>query len=380
MSRMIDRLLTSNVHKPYGVVKTESTWRKIRDDALKELAGAQVIEISNVSDYLWEGTTQEVWDLEADFPNVAPPFPSFWMEYHTPSKIVSTKGTQDVRNFGLTSVGLLCHAETMDDIMTRGVEDVRASMRKQADAIRAEHLPRINRKLSASGLDPLTATQEDVRAVLGDMDYSLASQYISTTRPGDDLDDDALAERAKTMGIQWGIRMTCFMEVSKGTIVGPVFTFIYAADGTGKMIHDTYGIQPIMDTEMIPQDAWGMKLFTFPALLALSLLHCKNVTLETTDPPAKLSKAFQRRNGRPLVRYHTLNIEPMRRVLKHEGQSEKTGLRKAMHICRGHFKDYSKHGLFGKYKGMYWWESHVRGSADEGAVLKDYNVTTPKQA
>ena len=34
---------------------------------------------------------------------------------------------------------------------------------------------------------------------------------------------------------------------------------------------------------------------------------------------------------------------------------------KALHFVRGHFKDYSVKGLFGKYKKVYWWDSQVRG-------------------
>lgn len=113
-----------------------------------------------------------------------------------------------------------------------------------------------------------------------------------------------------------------------------------------------------------------------PFALCLSLMHCKNVVMEGHDPP-KLSRVLEKKGVKPAVRYHTLAIEPMKQVLRHEGQSEATGLKKALHICRGHFKDYSKHGLFGKYKGMYWWESHARGSADVGVVIKDYAVKQP---
>jgi hypothetical protein len=41
---------------------------------------------------------------------------------------------------------------------------------------------------------------------------------------------------------------------------------------------------------------------------------------------------------------------------------------------RGHFKDYSVKGLFGRYKGVYWWDSQVRGEVNGGVVDKDYRV------
>jgi len=68
----------------------------------------------------------------------------------------------------------------------------------------------------------------------------------------------------------------------------------------------------------------------------------------------------------------------MRTILRKEGQVETQGLEKALHICRGHFKDYRTEGLFGKHKGMYWLSDHVRGHPRQGLVLKDYNVSTPK--
>lgn len=115
--------------------------------------------------------------------------------------------------------------------------------------------------------------------------------------------------------------------------------------------------------------------FLMPFLLAISFMHCKNATVQLVGPPPKLSKKHQRRYGKPLVRYHVLDIEPMKKTLRTEGQVETYGLKHALHICRGHFKDYREGGgLFGKHKGLYWWESHVRGSAEEGVVDKDYCI------
>lgn len=37
-------------------------------------------------------------------------------------------------------------------------------------------------------------------------------------------------------------------------------------------------------------------------------------------------------------------------------------------------KDYRQRGLFGKYHGLYWWDSHLRGASSAGQVIKDYRV------
>ena len=63
----------------------------------------------------------------------------------------------------------------------------------------------------------------------------------------------------------------------------------------------------------------------------------------------------------------------MKKVLKTEGGIDEVGLQRALHICRGHFKDYRDgKGLFGKHKGLYWWDSTVKGNANNGEIKKDY--------
>ena len=66
----------------------------------------------------------------------------------------------------------------------------------------------------------------------------------------------------------------------------------------------------------------------------------------------------------------------MKQILRTEGQSQSTGIKQGLHICRGHFKDYTRgRGLFGRFKGLYWWDSQVRGTAEKGIVVKDYRVS-----
>lgn len=120
--------------------------------------------------------------------------------------------------------------------------------------------------------------------------------------------------------------------------------------------------------------------------LALSFLHCKNVIVTNQEgmyPSRQARREAQRRNDPPLVTYKTLQIEPMKKVLATEGGVAHNGLKKALHICRGHFAEYGdeygKGKLFGKYEGRFWMPAHVRGSADAGVALKDYNVKAPRK-
>lgn len=112
-----------------------------------------------------------------------------------------------------------------------------------------------------------------------------------------------------------------------------------------------------------------------PCLMALSFMHCKNVEVTENVPPA-LPMTKKRRQHPPRTKYYTLNIKPMQRILEEEGHAGTTGLKLALHICRGHFKDFRNgSGLFGKYKGMYWWDSQVRGDTKHGEVVKDYRIS-----
>lgn len=111
-------------------------------------------------------------------------------------------------------------------------------------------------------------------------------------------------------------------------------------------------------------------------LFALSLTHCKNVsTIDAPDVRTRQQRRRDERSGVPAVRFQTLQIDPMKQVLRTEGGSEKNGLKKALHICRGHFAHYSEDKpLFGKYTGTFWRPAHVRGTSEAGTVYKDYKV------
>jgi hypothetical protein len=78
---------------------------------------------------------------------------------------------------------------------------------------------------------------------------------------------------------------------------------------------------------------------------------------------APLAKKFRQKHNREPAKWKTLVIEPLKQILRGEGRSGTLGLAKAMHICRGHFRDYREgRGLFGKYHGEFWQPAHVKGT------------------
>ena len=120
----------------------------------------------------------------------------------------------------------------------------------------------------------------------------------------------------------------------------------------------------------------------YPIMLTLCFMHCKNVTMTPHAPSRNEQRQYRRETGRSLFTYHTLEIDPMKKVLRSEGQIDSLGLKRALHITRGHFAEYgpefNKGKLFGKLAGRYWIPQHVKGSAEFGEVKKDYMVKAPQ--
>lgn len=128
-----------------------------------------------------------------------------------------------------------------------------------------------------------------------------------------------------------------------------------------------------------------MELMLCAPFMAVSFMNCKNVELIDNLPSRGLSRKQARRTGEPLVTYKTIKVHSMRTV-KHptdlnappvqENKGDSSNM--PLTIWRGHFKDFRDgKGLFGKFKEVYWWDQHVRGSIENGATIKDYDVLAP---
>lgn len=187
---------------------------------------------------------------------------------------------------------------------------------------------------------------------------------------------------------RWILDISTFLEWEKSKPFGPVgwHRVGLAEDGTwlrhgdGHLWWEGGMPDPVVPPEV--NQAWTnfIALQVFPALLTISFLHCKNVEIRAVIPPEKLSKRHHKKHGRDLVRYHILDIKPLRRLLDRHRAGLKEDLRRALHICRGHFKTFTPDApLWGRHIGTYWWAPHVRGSKSAGVVLKDYRVSAPSE-
>lgn len=199
----------------------------------------------------------------------------------------------------------------------------------------------------------------------------------------------ALVRSKQVEGIGWELSFAIAGELPSGVAYYPLVEMKVYANEDGSVregIWPTVAALPRGAYEELPADFAIAQFMVRPMLLALSFMHCKNVIV--TDNEGRYAnrqerRAAERRGDPPLVTYKTLQIEPMKKVLATEGDIERNGLAKALHICRGHFAEYGpefgKGKLFGKYEGRFYVPAHVRGNADQGVVHKRYNVKAPKE-
>lgn len=282
---------------------------------------ATVFNVQNVAEYVTSGG-KEQWDLTKDFPNLAPPYNACWFEYRAPRELF--------RN--LRQIGVLMAWENMLHVIDEMVK-------------------------SDNQISNLAAVHKIVN------DYPGAKWYCIAFLIGGD--GDTARGPALCASMAFGVK-------SDGSVVVQ-----HGADGEpGVTMHLPIerGLEGDEDGDWF---ASQVRTVLVPALLAVSLLHCKNVTVKTSEPPRKLVQHHQKA-GRSLVTFHTLDIKPMRTVLEHEGHASTGGLKRALHIVRAHFKTYTVDApLLGKHTGTWFWGSMVRGSVEHGIALKDYKVEPP---
>jgi hypothetical protein len=263
-----------------------------------EIGNAEIIYIQNVADYLFS-LEREYENIVSNIPNIAPPFPYFWMEF----KLANT----------------LYDGEQMRE------NDIAPGAK-----------------------------------------FGFIFESV-------EVEDQS--------GVRWKTKIGMFSKISGD--IQKSFLFNVDIDSDGQGLSYSICLSPDIEIPLAERlsmeseaDAWAWSML-HPALLAIAFLHCKNVNMISHEPK-KISGKRRARNTSK-IRFHTLQIEPMKKILRDEGGAEETGIKHALHICRGHFKDFSKgKGLFGKYQGMYWWDSQVRGRGEYGVTIKDYNVNNPK--
>lgn len=111
------------------------------------------------------------------------------------------------------------------------------------------------------------------------------------------------------------------------------------------------------------------------ALMGLAFMHCRNVEVRAVDADHRVNRDRAKHGRKPFFRHHVVDINPMCRVLEGEGGASSNGLKKALHICRGHFARYTEDKpLFGHTTGLVWRPAHVRGDHKQGVVSSTHRI------
>lgn len=316
MTRLADRIIAEGFRPIAGEREDMEEYRFACAEIRKNLPSVPIFVVDNVSNFIEDEEEEgREWNLEkGTYPNLAPPFDWWWMEYDVSHRDWGKK-------HGVRSVGALARAFDMKD-----KEDF----------------------AEAHDMLPVEAT------------FKQEPRWI----------------------VQWQVVMEYVEEQEKVPITAAVM-LMTLLDEHGDLTEDFAGtVYSIALTHTLEEEmkkkrkgfVFGAVTLMRPMWLALSLMHCRNVEIVEQHPPRHERRRAERNKEKPPVRYSTVNITPMRKVLATEGRSGEVGLRKALHICRGHFKHFDEKPLFGRVRGTFWWGSMVRGDARHGRNIHDYKV------
>ena len=304
----------------------------------------QNFDVTPAAKWFLSENEKEVYDINEDFDHLSPPYPEMWMEFEHPSTIFSReKGTRHIRPH---QNGLLMRTFELDkdfagEFAAMSKSDSSVMMRMVSNITGAKN----NRNLTGDRqeLDKLLSMLSD-----GETIRWLSLWYLFT--------DDVNVTSHFQKPVVPVIMRAGFLNETGKSLPG----FMLAA------------LQPDFADEEAMMAAASLFL---PFAFALQLLHCKNVTTPDVVIPHKVLSRRERR-GVPNVKYKILAVNPLRRETDASPSDNKSSVRNALHFVRGHFKDFSHGGgLFGKYKGLYWWSPRLRGSASSGIVKKEYMVS-----
>jgi hypothetical protein len=293
---------------------------ELAGECQRRIASCVVVEASNIAEYYYSYCEKSQWDCEGDFPACRPPFDWMFVEFQRPAIFRDEGGAVPFDPSFYERWGWII-----------------------------ETLP--------------------------------AGQLKRWT--GDAAIDSQIAPMLDLPGIWAVLRMT-LVYVQMGSIVPAAIVYFTPIDNAGNMLGNHKSLvasAPGDDRERAMAHAAEVGQLAHTAYLAISFMNCKGVIIEPHEPDPVLNRERQRNGRKPFVRYHTINVEPMKRVLRTEGHIESEGLKKALHICRGYFATYTEdRPLFGRsgLHGTFWVPAHVRGSSKEGIVVSDYRVNLPK--
>src|SRR5262249_54386309 len=137
--------------------------------------------------------------------------------------------------------------------------------------------------------------------------------------------------------------------------------------------------QAIDDPLVVDLLEYAMKYFNYTAMAA-NLMACKNVTHVASPIDKRAQRLRSRKNKPPLSDDKRIVIEApptLRRNLS--ASPNHTEIKRRQHDVPAGIRDYTERGLFGKWKGRFFFSAHKRGDASLGTIKKQYTVVDPRE-
>lgn len=278
------------------------------------------VDISEAARWIMEDSPQEIWDYRQDFPSLAPPWPFAWYEWRTPRFVRDGDKITHLPmrpTFGCLVISFPVPKNLRQKTLAADIPFHLCQFSKQATAEQITERRQMTEVALASGLEIGWLCKFSVVAQLGSKPPKWLSEY---------------------------------------------WTYL---DMEGKPI-----------TELSLEAAPIIVGLSIEVCFAISLLHCKNVEVVDIPIAAKVQQSREDK-GYAGILYKTLVVNSLRHQARAEiGEDREPGasVRRALHIVRGHFKDYRDTGLFGKHHDIYWWDMYARGDIGQGEIRKDYVV------
>jgi hypothetical protein len=224
--------------------------------------------------------------------------------------------------------------------------------------------------------------QAEIDSIVGTRHAALI--YTQDFHPYLDHEDLRVANRDLIKFTEDGKTVMCAHLLTQvprdGRIMHVPVATVIAVDGqTGRYIPDTHQCAGYKATMGALREGLSDEVFESvtkidfnPAWMALNLLNCRNVTTVSRGPAFGRS-GREKRQGRPGVRYHSIQLPGMSRQSQHGRRTRTDEAVMAMHRVRGHFKTYTAEApLMGRHVGTYWWGWQVRGNKAHGEIVADY--------
>lgn len=150
------------------------------------------------------------------------------------------------------------------------------------------------------------------------------------------------------------------------------------------MLYRDFIPSPDVEHLLLKKDAMTKQLVSLVSHCAAAVnaahvfLNARNAAVVPRDIRKKTKGGRRKQKKQPAVTWHDIVVT--RGVVK-DGESkivtpaEVDHVLSKEHLARGHWKDYTQGaGLFGRYKGRFWWSPHLRGSREHGKVEKSYTL------